>query len=572
VSPSVLDRVSSSFSQKEFTELQSQVDRLVSGFVEQATEGRSLAAMMAGGMAYRLGRIGVLSVGVQNFEPLRHAVSIGVGLGAEATAFEMTNRALMDLGTNGRSPFNQNLWRWDGPDGIRQGLLSSLVTFGSLKGLGTLAQGQGLVVQHLFQSSGMVLGHQISGALGITSKPEGTLAEQFLRAEITNLQMSGGIALGHSLTGGGIQAVERGLDLSLRATDVRMALRNRSEEGTREEVSLQMQPAFSAVGERGPTILHMSSENGGRGGGYRPAADLVSLARGAMKGQPEALETLGRFAENHFGALRALANAAERNLNALLFMIELSKGDHPVVRIKLKSLDMGHYEEQRNPGLGEMGEALLALSEMGNHGALDVLCRDIITYRDSPALALLESLAFRGHSGAILSIAEAAVFNPKAVGSLSRLSREGHPVKRILRDLPANHYVTLAVLMEYGEMVPVLAELSLFGNREAFEGLSRAAHLHENAVRILQVLAYHNYPRAIGALADVARSMNKGMANLALTSLRTLATWGFQEAAQALEAFPLSERGDPSPSKPAGWFRRFLKMAAHYLGQVNTWP
>src|SRR5262249_10488722 len=187
--------------------LQSQVDGLVGGFAQQATDWRSLAAMMVGGMIYRLGRVGALTAGTGRL------ASVGIGLGAEVTAFEMTNRSLTSFTGEGRS--TPNLWRWEGSGGIRQGLLSSLVTFGSLKGAGRLAQGENVVVQHLLQDTGMVLGHQVSGVFGITSRPTESLAEQFLHAEATNLQIAAGMALGHGLTQGRLQALERGLDLSL---------------------------------------------------------------------------------------------------------------------------------------------------------------------------------------------------------------------------------------------------------------------------------------------------------------------------------------------------------------------
>src|SRR5262245_55018382 len=49
---SVLSRLPSS-EHSSLSPLQTQVDRMVEGFIDQATEGRSLAAMVAGGMAYR---------------------------------------------------------------------------------------------------------------------------------------------------------------------------------------------------------------------------------------------------------------------------------------------------------------------------------------------------------------------------------------------------------------------------------------------------------------------------------------------------------------------------------------
>src|SRR5262245_28584561 len=189
------------------TLLQAQVDSLVGGFTQQATDWRSLAAMMVGGMTYRLGRMGALTAGGGRL------ASAGIGLGAEVTAFEMTSRSLTSLSGEGR--LSSHLWQWEGNGGIRQGLLSSLTTFGTLKVMGHIAQGENILVQHLLQDTGMVLGHQVSGIFGITSQPTGSLAEQFLHAEVTNLQISAGMALGHGLTQGRVQALERGLDFTL---------------------------------------------------------------------------------------------------------------------------------------------------------------------------------------------------------------------------------------------------------------------------------------------------------------------------------------------------------------------
>src|SRR5262249_10563652 len=150
----------------------------------QATDWRTLAAMTAGGMAYRFGRVGAMTAGAGRI------ASAGIGLGAEVSAFEMTHRSLNSF--SGEASFQPNLWRWEGQGGIRQGLSSSLITFGSLRGIGTLAQGQNVIVQHLLQDTGMVLGHQISGAFGITSRSTESLAEQFLHAEVTNLQLNAG--------------------------------------------------------------------------------------------------------------------------------------------------------------------------------------------------------------------------------------------------------------------------------------------------------------------------------------------------------------------------------------------
>src|SRR4029453_13383903 len=98
MSGSVLSRIPHSLSPQSssLSPIQTQVDGLVGDFVEQATDWRSLAAVVAGGMAYRVGRVGStafrvgaplgapLSVWAQQAAPLRF-LSIGIGLTAEVS-------------------------------------------------------------------------------------------------------------------------------------------------------------------------------------------------------------------------------------------------------------------------------------------------------------------------------------------------------------------------------------------------------------------------------------------------------------------------------------------------------
>jgi hypothetical protein len=95
-------------------------------------------------------------------------------------------------------------------------LINDALTFGLLKGAGYLSRESNVVFQHAFSSTAMVTGHQSAALLGITPPPEGSLAEQFLHAEITNLQLGAGTSLVHAMAPG-ISALERGLDLSLQS-------------------------------------------------------------------------------------------------------------------------------------------------------------------------------------------------------------------------------------------------------------------------------------------------------------------------------------------------------------------
>ncbi|MFO1519867.1 MAG: hypothetical protein U1F57_09435 [bacterium] len=206
----------------DLSSTQKQVDNMMSRFVHEATEWKSLAAMMAGGVAYRLGKIGVIAGSEKIFGstaarlfPLVQAASAVGGLATEVTVFEGTQRGLTAL--TGEAKLNPNLLNWHGKGGIKEGWLSSFVNFGTLKGFGKLAEGQNLLVQHAVQDMGMVMGHHVVHGVGFGEKPEGTLAEQFLHAEVTNLQLGAGASLAHQITGGRLLAFERGLDLAIRS-------------------------------------------------------------------------------------------------------------------------------------------------------------------------------------------------------------------------------------------------------------------------------------------------------------------------------------------------------------------
>jgi len=213
----------------EITSLQRTVDDLTSSFITQATNPQILTAMMVGGAAYRFGRMRMMGANwARQAAPLQRSLSIGFGLSSEVVAFEFTHRTLLTLsphppsghplpGGEGGGEGSRSLWSWSGPYGWKEGLLTSFVTFGTLKGFGRLSQGQNLILQHLVQDSGMVLGHHVIHQAGLSPRPEGSLAEQFLHAETTNLQMKGGLGLVHALSGGRILAMERGLDLMIRS-------------------------------------------------------------------------------------------------------------------------------------------------------------------------------------------------------------------------------------------------------------------------------------------------------------------------------------------------------------------
>ncbi|MFO1520255.1 MAG: hypothetical protein U1F57_11445 [bacterium] len=174
------------------SDAQAQMDGIVSGFTDQATDTRSMVAMMAGGVAYQLGKVGALSLlGSKAAAPLLTVVSAGAGLSAEVTAFEGVHGFL--------SPQAASLGnRWS----------SSFLNFGLLKAARRAAAGQNLILRHLLQDGAMVAGENLAS---ISDK---TLARQFLHAEATNLQMGAGLAAAHAWIPG-IHALERSLEGSV---------------------------------------------------------------------------------------------------------------------------------------------------------------------------------------------------------------------------------------------------------------------------------------------------------------------------------------------------------------------
>ncbi|MFO1519381.1 MAG: DEAD/DEAH box helicase family protein [bacterium] len=327
------------------TSTQSQVDGMVEGFLQQATDFKSLAAMMVGGLAYRAGRIGTLSVGAQDFARipmgalLQKVFSIGIGLAAEVSAFEFTNRFLSSVQSSRSKVSSQpatlglgpetNLWSWSGPGGLKEGLLQSFITFSTLKFAGWITPGQNLILQHGIQDLAMVAGHQFVYRVGIGNKPEGSFAEQLLHAEATNLQLMAGMALGHGITGGRFYSIEKGLDLSLGTRDVGDKF---PRPGWTGEETSQFRPAFVFAAKRmfsahlreesdspasskngrspnrldslfGPEIVMMAAAEGSQGA---PVGDLRFIREeegGAWK--IEGLE------ENRIGAQALIRQASE---------------------------------------------------------------------------------------------------------------------------------------------------------------------------------------------------------------------------------------------------------------------
>lgn len=100
----------------------------------------------------------------------------------------------------------------------------------------------------------MVAGQQVTARLGWTSSPEGSLAEQFLHAEATNLQLGFGMALAHPIFGNGARTLEQSLDLSLRTPEL-TGSSSRENPFSREAFAMAMGERSNPYTDTPPTPL-----------------------------------------------------------------------------------------------------------------------------------------------------------------------------------------------------------------------------------------------------------------------------------------------------------------------------
>jgi hypothetical protein len=203
------------FTRSDVSPIQRRMEDLTASFLEEAVNPSTLAALTLGGLAYRLGRAGLIVAGEGLVGKPREIIRFGsilLGTGFEVGTFEGVHRSFSSLSGKDANP---NTWQWKGRGGWAEGLSFSFISFGVLKGFGFLARDQNIILQHAFQSSAMVAGHQVAGHLGVVASSDQSFAEQLLFAEATNLQMQAGAALALGLFPT-YHALTHGLDLSSR--------------------------------------------------------------------------------------------------------------------------------------------------------------------------------------------------------------------------------------------------------------------------------------------------------------------------------------------------------------------
>lgn len=273
------------FSQSSFREFsapsagQARMDGFIAQFVEQSADARAVAAMMAGGVFYRLGETAVTGSGLLRASPFVGILSRGAGLVTEVSAYEGMNEILSPARTSYRN-------RW----------LTSFLNFGLLRMGGAVGAGQNPFLQHLVQDSAMVLGNRVTAGMGWTPTPEGDLAQQMLHAEAMNLQTSIGLSFGHALMPG-LHRLQRGLELSVASSETPV-LENRpplSSIGGPEhllvpaETSLSL-PSVERLENRSegpihpPVVYMVSNKEGGEG---KTPASLIGSGREERASGPE---------------------------------------------------------------------------------------------------------------------------------------------------------------------------------------------------------------------------------------------------------------------------------------------
>lgn len=190
------------------SETQIQMDEVQAHFVSESTQWQNLIAMTGAGLACRFGRLATFAAApsfLESFPGILRFASHATGLFSEVLAFRGISHGLGKL--------SGNKIEEDFLSG--KGFGRDLVNFAALKITGHVMGNSNFLLNHFSQTTSMVGAQQIASALGFSTKVQGSLAQQFLQAEIMNVQMGFGAQLAHTLSGGRIAVLERSLDLKL---------------------------------------------------------------------------------------------------------------------------------------------------------------------------------------------------------------------------------------------------------------------------------------------------------------------------------------------------------------------
>lgn len=177
------------------------VDSLQFSFSSQATDSVNLLAMTAGGLSSRVARAACLSALQALPAFLRFSFTSLFSLSVEVAAFRGVNHSLR--------PSEENYWS-------AQGFAREMINFGCLKGVGHFVQATNPLSAHMLQNLGMMLGEEAGARLHLTPETQGSFAERFVHASVTNFALGVGTLLSGVFTGHRIAQVERALENSAR--------------------------------------------------------------------------------------------------------------------------------------------------------------------------------------------------------------------------------------------------------------------------------------------------------------------------------------------------------------------
>ncbi len=188
--------------------VQIQQNLLLSNFVSEATQWQNLSAMAVGGLAYRLGKVGVLGASA-SFPTLARVLAPSLALLSEITAFRGVSHGLAHISGYELEEDFLNA----------KGFGRDLVNFASLKIVGHAMRATNPLLAHASQTSAMVAGHQLAYGLGCATQPKDSLLDQIVHAEAVNLQMSFGSKLTYLVSGGRLDLQERKLELEIQSRE-----------------------------------------------------------------------------------------------------------------------------------------------------------------------------------------------------------------------------------------------------------------------------------------------------------------------------------------------------------------
>jgi hypothetical protein len=193
----------SNFTQSSvLTPIQSQLDGIVSTFIDRAMDTYSLVGVTSATWGNRLTRLGSLSFvrPFARFAPRTFATLVplaveGAGLAVEATLFGVVPR-IMKAGLGNADLSSLQLY---GAAGIGNEVVHSGVSLLGLRLAGILSARESAVVQNIFQTSAMVGSQRFAGLLGITEMSRESLWHQLIDSEATILQLWTGMGMLHHL-------------------------------------------------------------------------------------------------------------------------------------------------------------------------------------------------------------------------------------------------------------------------------------------------------------------------------------------------------------------------------------